>query len=216
MRSLSRWLGLAGLCIAVSLSAPAFAGSKEEASQFATNLGKQGLAAITTNQSDEQKRAALRSLFEQNVDVDWIAKFVLGQYWRTATPEQQKAYQAAYKDFLMKNYTTDFQTFEHSSFQVTQARDGNQPGEYIVTMTIKRPQQEDVHMDFRVREKNGAYRVYDIIVEGVSLLTSQRSEFASVVQRNGMDYLIQQIKAKAAAESSGGGASAVPQVSPQR
>jgi phospholipid transport system substrate-binding protein len=210
-------LGAAGLCLILCVAGPAFAGSKDGAKQFADTLGKQGLQTINNaSLSDEQKRTTLRTLFDQNVDIDWIAKFVLGRYWRTATPAQQEAYLAAYKDFLVKNYTTDFQNFQHSTFQVTQVRDGNQAGEYVITMTIKRPQQEDVHMDFRIREKDGGYRVYDIIVEGVSLLTSQRSEFASVVQRQGMDYLIQQIKAKAASAAKPGSGSAMPQVAPQR
>ncbi len=179
---------------------PAHAGSKEGASAFISNLGKTALGSITsTSLSADQKRATLRTLFEKSVDIDWISKFVLGQYWRTATPAQKAEYQKYYKDFLVKNYTTNFQSFENTTFLVTHADNGDEAGEYVLTMTLKRPGYEDIHMVYNVREKGDGYRVYDFTVEGVSLITSQRSEFSSVISRQGMDYLIAQIKQKAEA-----------------
>ena len=68
-------------------------------------------------------------------------------------------------------------------------------GGNVVTMRIKRPQAEDVVVEYSIRQKEGdGLKVYDIIVEGVSMLTTQRSEFNSVVSQKGLDYLIAQLK----------------------
>jgi len=189
------------VCLAF-VSAPVLADEKEDAGAFANELGHKALAVITNKSSSkEEVRSKLETLFEQNVDIDWIGKFVLGRYWRDATDEQKEKYLANYKTFLISHYTSNFSEFSNVNFQVTKTVPEERGG-YTVTMRIKRPNAEDLVVDYTIRKKEGdGLRVYDIVVEGVSMITTQRSEFASVASQKGIDYLIDQLAERSKKEA---------------
>jgi phospholipid transport system substrate-binding protein len=185
------------LCIAYVMPNLAVADEKSAASDFVNNIGKQALAIISnTEKSKEEKAAALEQLFTKNVDIDWIAKFVVGRYWKIATDDQKKQYMDNYRAFILSHYTTNFAEFSNADFEVTKIiADDN--GGNIVTMRIKRPQAEDIVVDYTIKKSDkGALRVYDITVEGVSMITTQRSDFSSYIAQNGFDYLISQLAAR--------------------
>lgn len=191
---LSLMMFIAASVVAVS---PAHA-SKEEAGKFVESLAKDVISMIgDKGLSKDAKRTKLEGVFEKHVDIDWIGQFVLGKYWRTATDEQKKKYLTNYHKFLLLNYTSNFENFADTRFEVSKTAEGNKPGEYLISMVLKRPGQEDLKVDYRLREDGKTkYKVIDIVAEGISLLTSQRSEFNSVVTRNGLDYLIEQLATK--------------------
>jgi phospholipid transport system substrate-binding protein len=91
---------------------------------------------------------------------------------------------------LLKHYTSRFSDYSSGGFKVTNSRDDGE-GEYTVSMQIIPPDSnEPVLVDYRVRKDNGSYKIFDVIVEGVSMITTQRSEFASVLNSEGIDALI--------------------------
>jgi len=165
-----------------------------DAKAFAEGLGQKALTIIT-NSSDSKntKQAKLESLFENNVDIAWIGRFVLGRFWKEANDDQKKQYLANYKTFLIRHYTSNLSEFTDADFQVTKVAPEERGGN-IVTMHIKRPNAEDTIVDYTVRKQDSdGYKVYDIVVEGVSMITTQRSEFSSVASQKGLDYLISQL-----------------------
>jgi phospholipid transport system substrate-binding protein len=188
------FLVLATFCI---IASPANA-SKEEAGVFVETLAKDVIAMIGNKSlSKDDKRDKLESIFGKHVDIDWIAQFVLGKHWRAATDEQKKKYLVNYHKFLLLNYTSNFENFADTRFEIEKSEAGNKAGEYVIGMVLKRPNQQDLKVDYRLREDgNSNYKVIDIVAEGISLITSQRSEFNSVVTRNGLDYLIDQLASK--------------------
>lgn len=177
------------------LGAPVRADNKVDAGAFANDLGHKALSVITdASLSKDIKRAKLETLFAQNVDINWIGKFVLGRYWREASDAQKKQYLANYKTFIIRHYTSNLSEFTNADFEVTKITQEDQGG-FDVTMRIKRPQAEDTVVDYIVRQQQGGgLKVYDIIVEGVSMITTQRSEFGSVAGQKGIDYLIAQLE----------------------
>jgi len=181
---------------------PVLADDKAEASQFVTHLGQQAMQIVTSSRSADDKSQSLQALFSDNVDVDTIAKFVLGRSYKAATDEQKQSYLQNYRKFLLTHYTSSFNEFTNVNFEVTKTIPSDQGG-YVVTMRIKRPQAEDIIVDYSVRKaSDNKLKVYDITVEGISMATTQRSEFASVIQEHGMDYLIQQLAERAEKEKS--------------
>lgn len=181
--------------LSFGLSSTASADDKQDASAFANQLGHEALSIISnTSLSKEAKQGKLEALFSQNVDIDGIGKFVLGRYWRSASDAQKQSYLTNYRAFTIKHYTANIADFTDTNFEVTRVRPDDRGGN-VVTMHIKRPQAEDVVTEFDVRPQAGdGLKVYDITVEGVSMLTTQRSEFNSVVENKGLDYLIGQLK----------------------
>ena len=186
---------LAALALSLSLLLPSLAQADAKGAEtFATSIGNDALQVLSTNKGDAAQLAELQQLFARTVDTDWIAQFVVGRTWRTMNETQKSAYKTAYKDFLINHYTANFKEYtKGTSFSVT----GSKPlkaDTNLVTVTIKRKGEQDVTVNYRVREMAGTYKVTDIIVEGVSLLTTQRAEFSSVIQKNGIDYLITQLQ----------------------
>ncbi|MFO1242890.1 MAG: ABC transporter substrate-binding protein [Rickettsiales bacterium] len=184
------------LCLALFVSSPVHA-DENGARQFIDGLGQQVLAlAKDSGKSDSQKQDELRNIFFQSVDVDWIARFVLGRFWRTASESQQQTYLNNYRNFISTNYTSRLRDYTGETFKITGARDDGD-GKYMVSMQIVRPNGQNVETDYKVKE-DGGYKIIDIVVEGVSLITTQRSEFSSAVSRKGLDFLIEQLAKKAA------------------
>jgi phospholipid transport system substrate-binding protein len=177
---------------------PVMATAKEKAAeQYIDGLAKQVLMTISQKDlAKEKKQAALDKLFRENVDFDWVAKFVMGRFWRQATDDQKKRYVEAYKAFLIRNYTARFLEYTSGSFKVLGSQ-ALEKGESVVNMEIasEKKGEPPILIDYKVRH-GSSHKIFDIIVEGVSLLTTQRSEFNSVLNKSGIDGLIAQLEAK--------------------
>jgi phospholipid transport system substrate-binding protein len=170
----------------------------EEARSFVTQLGDRTLAIIAnTTLPTPEKENQLTSIFTETIDTEWIAKFVLGRYWRTATPAQQQQYLALYKKFLISSYVPNFREYTGEKFTVSSVSQ-LENDEYLVQTQIIHPNKPSTRVDYRLRKNlvSGSYKIYDIVAEGVSLITTQRSEFGSIAARDGVDVLIKKLEMK--------------------
>lgn len=178
-------------------SAWAASSNPEGAKAYASNIGSQVLSILgNANRSQSQKMDSLEAMFVKVVDVDWVGKFVLGRHWREATDAQKKSYLDAYRVFLIKHYTSRFAEYGGETFDIPVSRE-ERKDEYFVRMEIKRPTgQAPIIVDYRLRYTGTDFQVFDIIVEGVSLISTQRSEFTSVVDHDGIEVLVAKLKEK--------------------
>jgi len=197
---MKRFLAVAAILLGMSCAAQAAQTKNADsaAGTYVESLGSQALAAISDKKlSKEQKQVKLDKLFGDNVDFPWVGRFVMGQYWRQATDDQKKRYLKEYQKFLILHYTSRFTDYTGGSFKITGSRDDGD-GEFTVSMQLiaEDPQNEPILVDYRVRKNGASFKIFDVIVEGVSLITTQRSEFGSVIGKNGIDYLIGQLTAK--------------------
>ncbi|MBV8939280.1 MAG: ABC transporter substrate-binding protein [Alphaproteobacteria bacterium] len=182
----------------------ALAAGEDDARQFVDAVGKQVLQVINSGGGEAQKKQQLQQLFAGSVDIDWMAKFVLGKGWGQATEEQRQRYMQVYRQYLLTRYTANFADYTGSNYNITGVRSEGD-GQYTVSMQIKSPraQQQETEAGYRVHAVGGQFKIIDIIIESVSLITTQRSEFASVLQQKGMDGLISAIEGKIKAEGGG-------------
>lgn len=143
----------------------------------------------------EQKQKDLAVVFNKTVDSKWIGKFVLGRFWRVATPAEQKEYLDLYQQYLTQIYVSKFNDEDLSSFELVMTSMTRLASGEIATKTlIKRPGQQEVHVDYTMTEVGNECRVRDIVIENVSLLSSQRSEFGSLASRSGVAGVIEAMK----------------------
>lgn len=190
---------LATVMLGMALALPARAGDVEGAKTFVNGVATQVLEIVKKPGSKDMQQAELMGLIDAKVDIDFVARFVLGKHWRTATEAQRAAYLDAYRPFLKKNYVSRLTRYSGQTFKVGTAR-ADSDGSYVVNMTIVDPNAANVVMVYRVVEGNKTgYRISDIVVEGVSLLSTQRSEFNSIVTSKGLDHLIAALKKRGAA-----------------
>lgn len=179
----------------------ASAATTETASKYIEDLGNHAIETLSNKALNKDvKQKKIEQLFRDNVDINWIGKFVLGRFWRQATDDQKKRYLKEYETFLVRHYATRFTDYTSGSFTINSSRDDGDD-EFTVSMQIKSGEAggEPILVDYRVRVDSthkGGFAVFDIIVEGVSMITTQRSEFSSVISNKGMDYLITQLANK--------------------
>ena len=147
-----------------------------------------------------QREAIVRKLLQQGFDVAFMGRFVMGRHWRRVGPEQRDDYQRVFGEFLVKTYASRLGGYAGETFGVS----GVQPAgkkDSLVHTVINRPSSPPLKASWRVREINGQPRIIDVMVEGISMVVTQRFEFASVIQRNGVDGLIEALGARSARAS---------------
>ena len=168
----------------------------EGAKNFIASMGDRGINFLgNESMSAEAKKAELRNLLNQSFDMNTIARFSLGTYWKSATPAQQQEYLKLFNNMIVKVYSKRFSDYKGQKFEVKSARKENDK-DSIVTSFIVPADGPQVQVDWRVRNKGGAYRVVDIVVEGVSMSQTQRADFASVINRGGgnVDVLLNHLR----------------------
>ena len=165
-----------------------------EATTFVLALGSK-LTSIVNGQGDyDAKKRALQPLIEQAVDIDGIARFCLGRFFRTATPAQQADYLHVFHDVLVNNIGGKIGEFEGVSFRPTTTlqRDNDD----LVGTLITRPNQQPNTVQWVVEQVDGRPKVVDVIAEGTSLRLTQRSDYSAYLSRNGnnVDALVAAMK----------------------
>ena len=187
--------------LAVLLSAtggPRAASCEDPALTFIQSLGDQAVASLRDNVDSpfEQREAAFREVMVRGFDIPIVGRFVLGRHWRTATKEQRREYMAIFVDFIVRVYASRFDSYGGELFTARSVID-DESGDKIVRAQIVRPSGGDpIGVDFRVRMRDEGYRVIDVSVEGISMLHTHRVEFASVVNRKGIDGLLSDLRAR--------------------
>lgn len=196
---MKRFLSTLVVVASLSLSSAALAASSAAAKNFIDTVATQVLSLVKDEGvSKSEKQAKIESIFSDKVDINFVAKFVLGKHWRTATPAQQTDYVAAYKPFILKNYAGKLTKYSGQTYALKNARaDGEAT---VVTMEINDTNGQKVNVDYRLKADGSAFKIVDIAVEGVSLLTTQRSEFNGIVEKKGVDGLIEALKKQVASK----------------
>ncbi len=181
--------------VLVAASSAALA-SGRDAAQFIHRLGNQTIETLRApGLTLDERQDRVRGLLIRGFDIPFIGRFVIGRYWRRATPDQRGDYIALYGEFFIQTFASRIGEYSGQSFTVTGARRANAK-DFVVRTEIKRPGGQPFNADWRVRNFGGGYRVIDIMVEGISLAITQRSEFASVAQRIGLDGLIATLRTR--------------------
>jgi phospholipid transport system substrate-binding protein len=174
---------------AIGWSGPAGAGGDPatDPGAFVTNLGEKALSEIKKNAtSREQMEANFEQLLEQYFDVPSISRFVLARYWRVATDAEKAEFTKLFEKYVVQSYATRFSEYSGETFQVKDvARNQPDAGFDTVHSLILRPGQENVRADWVLRSDSGKLRIVDVKIEGVSMVQTYRSEFASVIQNGG-------------------------------
>ncbi len=168
----------------LSLSAYAQDARAENAERFIADLGDRALQVLVVDtQSDDERIGAFRSLLNEGFDLPLIGRYALGRYWRRATPDQKSEYAQLFEDFIVRTYAARLGQYSGETLKVVSSRADNK--DMIVTSEIVRDDQPAIRVDWRVRESDSGPKIVDVVVEGVSMLLTQRDEFASVIQRSG-------------------------------
>jgi phospholipid transport system substrate-binding protein len=198
--STRRLLIAAGLVLFGWTAAPAAQASTDPTS-FIEEVSSQAITQMepAATETDQQRAAKLKPLLEKYFDMPAIAKYMLGSYWRKATPEEQADFTSVLTDFLALAYGKRFANYTGHQMAVGRVRDEGD-GRSVVFSTVKLPSGDPARVDWTVEQVGDGYKIADVKVEGLSLADTHRQEFASVINNNGgsVSKLIEILKKKVA------------------
>lgn len=191
-------LVLTATCLLAGLS-PARAQSSEQATAFVQALENKLSSIVNGAGSAQQKSAALTAVIDSDVDVDGVARFVLGRFWRLATPEQQREYEALFHRVLVNSITSKISDYE--GVRITIGRTSSRPEGEVVASTITGPKKPPAEVDWVVNQVNGSPKIVDVVAEGTSLRLTQRADYASflVQHHDSVQALLDALRRQASA-----------------
>lgn len=173
---------LLSLPLAASLGGIARADQLDQASSFIQQTGKELTDVVNGSAPLADKQARLQAIIDRAVDVDAVARFCLGRFWRTASPDQQKAYLTLFHRVLMVSITGKMGDYQGVAFVVDKpsAREGG----VLVATTVTRPGNPASKVDWLISSESGSPKIVDVIAEGVSMRQTQRSDYQAYLSRN--------------------------------
>jgi len=191
-----RCAAVGALLVMVLVLAPREA-SAQDARGFIATLGEQAIQVLGPGVPEVQRQARFRILFHDDFDLPGIGQFVLGRYWRVATPQEQQDFLSLFQEYLVRAYSARLGQYGGEPFHVTGTRPNGE--ETIVTSEIVRRNGSPIAVDWHLTGR-GSFKITDVYVAGVSMKVTERDEFASVIQRNGgqVAALIAQLRQKLA------------------
>lgn len=185
--------------LTVSVNDQAATKAASPALNFVKSTAERGLTFLSDpNSTQDQKKSEFKKLLDASFDLDTIGRFVLGKYWNSATPAQQQEYSRYFKQMVVNVYAGRFGEYKGQKFEVKSVQTVNATDSLVTSFIYPVNGGDPVQVDWRVRQKGGTFKIVDVLVAGVSMSITQRSDFASVIQRGGGDLnvLIDYLKQK--------------------
>lgn len=142
--------------------------------------------------SDDQAYALVEDLIIPHLDFDSFARFTLGKHWRQASPEQRTAFTREFRDLLMRSYATSLNAYNGERIEQLGQRDEGEGRIQLQTQLI-RSHGAPVRVDYRLHQRDGAWKVYDVVIDGISLIMTYRTSFGEEISHSGLDALIQKM-----------------------
>ncbi|MGA8640893.1 MlaC/ttg2D family ABC transporter substrate-binding protein [Candidatus Binatus sp.] len=145
-----------------------------------------------------QRQDKLRQIVAASFDFREMAKSALGYHWKELTPAQQEEFTNAFVAFIEDSYLSKIN--DYSGQQVNFLRVTNDGPQYAqVNTDIVEPKGEPIHVNYRLLQENGTWKIYDVTVDAISIIANYRNQFNRVMNSKGYATLIADLKAKQAA-----------------
>jgi len=184
------WLASVLIAVVLVLGGPggARAGEFEEgAKKFIKAMTEDAISMLTVKNISRAERAVrFRTLMNKNFAMKGIAKFVLGRHWRKASEEQKEEYLRLFEDLMVATYADRFERYSGEKLLIKRAEVRGKKDAIVHTTMVKADNAtKPLKVAWRVRSKGETFTVIDVMVEGISMIMTQKSEFASFIKQNG-------------------------------
>jgi phospholipid transport system substrate-binding protein len=189
-------LGSAGVVLAVPRMEPAGPATDtlrpaiDEVLRVLTDPGLSGTGRKA------QRKAAMRAVMERTIDFPDAARRALAVHWAARTPEERTEFVRLFEDLVIASYTTQLDGYGVERVVFV----GESHDEDLVTVHTRADsrQRVSVPIDYRMHRREGRWLVYDVLVEGVSLVGNYRAQFNTVIRTQSYAELVHRMKAQAA------------------
>lgn len=156
-----------------------------------------GVIAILTNQSlsVEEKRKRVEDVVLASVDFETLSKLVIARNWSKFNEAQRAEFMTLFKNHLSMTYGRNVETYKNEKVTITGSREES-GGDTTVKTKIVRGGPGDILVDYRMRQTAGTWKIIDVIIEGVSLVSNFRSQFQDVIAGGGPERLLSLLRDK--------------------
>lgn len=199
--SLQSWI--ANLLIICSLVATAnvSAESNLEPQELVQQVSEQILAQLTdTNSPLRSNPARLRALVDgllgQHLDFERIARMVLGRYWKQASPEQRQRFILEFRALLVRTYSTALAEYGGQRIHVLPQRRSASDDDVLVRAEVRHTTAPPIPIHFALHKKDNSWKVYDVLIDGISLVTNYRASIAAEIRVTGIEGLIDSLASR--------------------
>jgi len=193
MKTFLKFLANASFCATLLVASDA-AVAEISADELVKQTAEDVLATIKNDKDiqagNQQKIFALaEEKILPNFDFDRVCRMVLGKNWKTASPEQQAAFQKEFRSLLLRTYASALGKYRNQVIEYKPLR--AEPGAKNVSVKtqILQPGGQPIAVDYSLVKADEGWKVYDIVIESVSLVTNYRSQFSNEIRTNGLDSL---------------------------
>lgn len=212
MRTIAGKLAAALLGLGISVAAVAAEKAEDQGMTPPDVLVKETtqevLSLIEERQSEINKDPTVvfdivRKVVLPHFDFPLISRFVLGQHWRRASPEQRQRFMDEFRTLLIRTYGTSLAEYSGQTVEYLPMQGDPESGRVVVRTEIKQAEGPAIPIAYRLHRTEEGWKVFDVIVEGASYVQTYRSEYGSLIASNGLDALIEQLAEKNASKGQG-------------
>jgi len=142
----------------------------------------------------EERRALLRKATEERFDYEEMAKRSLAVHWHKRTPQERKEFTSLFSELLERSYINKIERYSDEQILYTEESVDSHYG--VVKTIILTKRNVEVPVDYRLLKSENQWKVYDIVIEGVSLVSNYRNQFNRIIRRDSYDELVKRLKTK--------------------
>jgi len=187
-------LGLAGLLAGAAAASAAANGAEA----MIDGLTKEAVQILqTTEVHSRERKAGLRAILERGFDLPYLAQLAVGRSWRDLSDVERREFTRIFTRWVLETQSTRLGQYAGEAITVEGSRPAGQGDTMVSTQIRGGKLRQPIQVDWRVREEGGDWRVIDVVVEGVSMVVTYRSEFQAIVERGGVEALKAELAAQA-------------------
>jgi phospholipid transport system substrate-binding protein len=146
--------------------------------------------------STEEKRKQVEDVVLERVDFETLSKLVLARNWTKFTEAQRREFMDLFKNHLSMTYGRNVESYKNEKVQITGSRQETGGDATVKTKIVRGGGGNDIQVDYRLRQRDGTWKIIDVVIEGVSLVSNFRSQFQDVVASGGPERLLALLREK--------------------
>ena len=157
----------------------------DDPGQYVMKMTQSAINTLTDKSiSQNSKETQFGELFDKNFDVPSISRFVLGKYWKQASLDQKKNFIKAFRNYVVKTYSSRFNEYSGEQLKLVNYENESNPKIFLVHTVLERQDAPVIKVDWRIGKTKDKIVFLDIVIVGISLAVTQRSEFVGVIEQN--------------------------------
>lgn len=157
---------------------------------------KDVLEILKKEKNDRKAREQVQARVLPSFDFGRMTALAVGRHWRTATPEQKTMLTEEFRELLVRTYSSALTTYKAQAVEIKPLKADDGATDVTVLTEVAVANQQPVSINYSLRKNEQGWKVYDVIVAGVSLVTNYRGTFNETVQASGLDGLVKLLKDK--------------------